>query len=131
MPERVYTTPLLDKLGVNRPGLRVALVDGTDRALLQGLAEREAQVVGVEAGDLDLVFAFARTPADLAILADLRRRIRPAGAIWVLRPKGGRDLRDVDVIDGALAHGLVDNKIASFSDTVSAMRLVIRVRDRR
>jgi hypothetical protein len=39
-------------------------------------------------------------------------------------------LRDTDVIDAGLAAGLVDNKIASFSDTHGAMRLVFRVRDR-
>jgi hypothetical protein len=49
----------------------------------------------------------------------------------VIRPKGGRSsLRDTDVIDAGLAAGLVDNKIASFSETHGAMRLVFRLRDR-
>jgi hypothetical protein len=49
----------------------------------------------------------------------------------VIRPKGGRSaLRDTDVIDAGLAAGLVDNKIASFSETHGAMRLVYRLRDR-
>jgi hypothetical protein len=49
----------------------------------------------------------------------------------VIREKGGRGaLRDTDVIASGLAAGLVDNKIASFSDTQGAMRLVFRVRDR-
>ena len=48
-----------------------------------------------------------------------------------MRPKGGRSaIKDTDVIDAGLAAGLVDNKIASFSDTHGAMRLVFRLRDR-
>jgi hypothetical protein len=39
-------------------------------------------------------------------------------------------LRDTDLIDAGLAAGLVDNKIASFSDTHGAMRFVFRLRDR-
>jgi hypothetical protein len=34
------------------------------------------------------------------------------------------------VIEAALAAGLVDNKVVSFSDTQTALRLVIRLRDR-
>ena len=49
----------------------------------------------------------------------------------MVRPKGGRSaLRDTDLIDAGLAAGLVDNKIASFSDTHGAMRFVFRLRDR-
>jgi len=57
--------------------------------------------------------------------------IEPNGAVWVVRPKGGRsELRDTDVIQAGLDAGLVDNKIASFSDTHGAMRLVYRLKDR-
>jgi hypothetical protein len=43
----------------------------------------------------------------------------------VIRPKGGPDIKEVDIIDAAKGAGLVDNKIARFSETRSAMRLVI------
>jgi hypothetical protein len=70
-------------------------------------------------------------PADLQRLNDLKGYIEPNGAIWVIRPKGGRSaLSDTDVIDAGLAAGLVDNKIVSFSETHGAMRLVFRLRDR-
>jgi hypothetical protein len=36
-------------------------------------------------------------------------------------------LRDIDVIDAAKSVGLVDNKVASFSPTHTALRLVIPV----
>lgn len=64
-------------------------------------------------------------------LKALKSWIEPNGAIWVVRPKGARSaIRDTDVIDAGLAAGLVDNKIASFSESQGAMRLVFRLRDR-
>jgi len=68
---------------------------------------------------------------DLEKLKEAKTWIEPNGAIWVVRPKGGRGpLRDTDLIGAGLAAGLVDNKIASFSDTHGAMRFVFRLRDR-
>ena len=79
----------------------------------------------------DIVFMGAAGAADLARLADVKLWIEPDGAIWVIRTKGGGSaISDVDVIEAGLAAGLVDNKIASFSDTHAAMRLVFRLRDR-
>jgi hypothetical protein len=77
------------------------------------------------------VFVGAKRSADLTKLKEIKTWIEPNGAIWVVRPKGGRSaLRDIDVIEAAQTAGLVDNKIASFSDTHGAMRLVFRLRDR-
>ena len=77
------------------------------------------------------MFFGAEDAADLKRLKDLKSWIEPNGAIWVVRAKGGRGaLRETDVIDAGLAAGLVDNKIASFSETHGAMRLVFRLRDR-
>jgi hypothetical protein len=79
----------------------------------------------------DLIFMAATKPEDLKRLHDLKSWIEPNGAIWVVRLKGGRGvLRDTDLIDAGLAAGLVDNKIASFSETHGAMRFVYRLRDR-
>ncbi len=81
--------------------------------------------------DLQLIFVGADVPGDLDVLPALRQAIRPNGAIWVISRKGrAATLRDVDVIEGALAAGLVDNKVVSFSETQTSVRLVIRLRDR-
>ncbi|MFI5225640.1 MAG: DUF3052 family protein [Candidatus Limnocylindrales bacterium] len=128
--ERVYTTPLLDKLGI-RPGARVALAGIDDADFRAMLAERTNEVTDLAAGELppadtDVVLFAADSAAELARLADLQRTIRPAGAIWVVSRKGkARTIRDVDVIDAAKSVGLVDNKGASFSATHTALRLVI------
>jgi hypothetical protein len=122
--------PLLDKLGV-KAGMRVALVAFRDAAFEAGLAERGASVVDLSPG-LDMVFYRVDRPADLHGIAELRPLIHDGGAIWVLRVKGAaRTVRDVDVIDAGRAFDLIDNKIASFSDTLAAMRLVVPLDQRR
>jgi hypothetical protein len=126
--ERVDTTPRLDKLGV-RPGARVAIVGIPDEDLRVELSERTHYVtVGPPLAGTDVVLLAADTPAELQALAELRRTIVPDGAIWVVSRKGKTaTLRDVEVIAAARAVGLVDNKVASFSPTHTALRLVVPV----
>ncbi len=124
--ERVYTTPRLDKLGV-RPGARVALVGLRDADFEAELDGRTHDVThGEPAPDTDLVFLAADDLAALEALGALRARIRPAGAIWVVSRKGrAATLRDVEVMAAARSAGLVDNKVASFDPSRTALRLVI------
>ncbi len=124
--ERTYTTPLLDKLGV-RPGCRIALVGLDDAGFRAQIAERTDDVTdGQPSPDTDLVFLAADSVAELGLLDRLQARLRPAGAIWVVSRKGrASTLRDVEVIAVAKSVGLVDNKVVSFSETHTALRLVI------
>ena len=135
--DRVYSTPLLDKLGI-RPGMRIAIVGSLEDAdedlpaegsFRNRLAERTSDVtVGAPLPDSDVVLLAADTIAALAGLSALRSRIRPAGAIWVVSRKGrAATLRDVEVIVAAREHGLVDNKVVAFSARRTALRLVIPV----
>ena len=126
MPERVYTTPLLDKLGV-KPGARVALIDVQDESFRRELSTRTKDVSdGSAAADSDLIFLGADAVDELFPLASLRTKLKPNGAIWVVSRKGKEaTLRDVDVIAAAKSAGLVDNKVVSFSATHTALRLVI------
>jgi len=131
--ERIYTTPLLDKLGI-RPGMRVAIVgdlnaDPETAAFRRELADRTSDITdGSPKPDTDIVLLAADTTSDLTALTSLRGRIRPAGAIWVVWRKGRtRTLRDVEVIAAGKEHGLVDNKVVSFSAERTAFRLVIPV----
>ena len=124
--ERVYTTPLLDKLGV-RPGMRVAILGVDDGEIRLLLAERTTDLTeGWPEPDTDIVLFAAEHPEELVPLAELVRCIRPNGAIWVVSRKGkNATLSDVQVIDAARNARLVDNKVVSFSTTHTALRLVI------
>ena len=126
--DRVYTTPLLDKLGL-RPGMRVALIDIDDPTFQPLVAERTTEVTeGWPDPDTDIVLLGADTLDALLPLGSLATRIRPNGAIWVVSRKGvAATLRDTDVIAAAREAGLVDNKVVSFSSKHTALRLVIPV----
>jgi len=118
------TRPLLDKLGV-KPGMRVALVGFEDATFRAELAERGAAAVEPASG-VDIVFYLVKEPAELGRIRELRHLIHDRGAIWILRNKGAdRRVREEDIIDAGRAFDLIDNKIASFSDTFAAMRLVV------
>jgi hypothetical protein len=126
--ERVYTTPLLDKLGV-KPGMRLALIDIDDEEFVASLAARTADITkGPPLPDTDLIFLGADSVDELQRIAVLKGALVPNGAIWVVSRKGrAATLRDVEVIDAAKSVGLVDNKVVSFSPTHTAQRLVIPV----
>ena len=129
--ERVYTTPLIDKLGI-RPGMRVAIIDVDDETIRPLIAERTTDLSeGWPKPDTDVVLLGADSTEALAPLAQLATRIRPNGAIWIVSRKGkAATLRDVEVMAAGKAAGLIDNKVAAFSATHTSLRLVIP-RDRR
>lgn len=131
-PELYGTRSRLDKLGV-KPGAKIALVGVHDADFLKELRSRTSDITERRpSAPCDLVFVAAATRKDLDRISQVKGWIEPNGAVWVVRPKGGRsELRDTDVIEAGLDAGLVDNKIASFSETHGAMRLVFRVKDRR
>jgi hypothetical protein len=124
--EHASDKPRLVKLGL-RTGARVAILGVDDPDLPGEIALYTADVTsGPPVAPTDLVFLAADAPADLAILPDLRARLRPDGAVWVISRKGrAATLRDVEVMAAARSAGLVDNKVVAFSATHTALRLVI------
>jgi hypothetical protein len=130
MPDKVYDRPLADKLGV-KPGQKISVLGLDDEAFVDELQARKADVRHRLRAGSDLIFFAAETFKDLRRIQDLRGYIKADGAIWVVRRKGpDASLKDTDIINAGLDARMVDNKIASFSETLAAMRLVIRVRDR-
>ena len=129
--ERIYTTSLLDKLGIRR-GMRVAVLDIDDADVIALIGERTTELTaGWPEPDSDVVLLGADSIEALGALRELATRIRRNGAIWVVSRKGkAATLRDVEVIAAAREARLVDNKVASFSATHTALRLVIPVADR-
>ena len=132
MTENVYSTrPLIEKLGV-KPGMKIALAGVDDEWFERELRTKTQDIRRSKpSSPCDLVFLRVHAPKDLAKIRTVKSWIEKSGAIWVVRRKGrGAPISDTDLIQAGLDAGLVDNKIASFSDTEGAMRLVFRLRDR-
>jgi hypothetical protein len=126
-----YPKPVIDKLGV-KPGHRISVLGlPAEAPFREQAAERASRLSWGRLAQLnDLVFAAITTTAELAGLARWRAAIVPDGAVWVLWPKGRKELREDDVRAAALANGLVDVKVVAFSETLSALKLVIPVAQR-
>jgi hypothetical protein len=124
----LHPPSLLDKLGI-KPGHTVTTIGVDDKPFLRDLRKRTASVFteSIEA-ESDAIIFRATTKGDLRRLKTLQKSLKRDGAIWILWRKGLKgvqDLKEMDVISGARASGLVDVKIASFSDELTSMKLVI------
>jgi hypothetical protein len=122
---------LLDKLGV-KPGMKVAVVGVDDEDFLAQLENRTSDIARkTPKKDTEIIVFGANAIGDLARLEKLRSYLTPAGAIWVVHTKGkAATFKDTDVFAAAKKAKLVDVKVASFSATHTAEKLVIPVAQR-
>ena len=121
----------LDKLGV-KPNHKVSVVSLEDEDFVAELRERAKDVSTTRPrSSSDIIFLGAPSKQSLDRLTTMRKNITPAGSVWVVRPKGTKDgLTETDIISAAKQQGLVDVKVVSFSETHSALKLVIPVDQR-
>ena len=117
----------LDKLGL-KPGHSYKAWGEFDEAF-SGELERVAGAPGTP--PLDIVFVRMDGKSDLDKLLDARAKIAQNGMIWAVWPKGRKEFSETHIRDFSLQNGLVDVKVASFSKTLSALKMVIRVKDRK
>ena len=136
MPEKNYADrDLLDKLGI-KAGQAVAFVQTTrelNPELSRRISERTGRPPADEAETLDIVLAVIDETIDAAaLLQQWRQRLAPNGSIWLLTPKRGQPgyVDQRELIAAGQQAGVVDNKICSVSPMLSAMRFVIRKKDR-
>jgi hypothetical protein len=115
---------LMDKLGV-KPGLSVANagVEAKDFAAELAKAAPDAHR-GEPARPVDLLFLAVRGRDELGRIADAVRLVKPDGGLWVVYPKGRRDIREADVLAAGRAAGLKDVKVARVNADLTALRFV-------
>lgn len=116
---------LLDKLDLK--ATHAVAVIGGDAAFAKELGSRvESVTVGRTPKGADVVFVWAESSAALKKLAPLSKSIARNGAIWVIHPKGAAsNVKDTDIFSEAKRVGLTATKVARFSATHTAEKLVI------
>jgi hypothetical protein len=122
----------LDKLGI-KSGMSIALIGIGDSTLASEVEQRGAKVFtgAPRAGRVvDVIFYEANDRTALDRLAALRGLIQPAGAVWVVRPKGRPEITEAETMAAGKRAGFVDVKVVSFSDTHTAEKFVIPVAQR-
>jgi len=130
---------LLEKLGI-RKNSKVALISPSLKAGDPdyghlGITATPQGLGNLTGPKLDVLLVWVETRVNLiALLKDLKTYIKPDGSIWtVIKKKSAYPkeslptVSEMDIIEAAKGAGLVDNKIASLSDTEYAFKLVIPV----
>jgi hypothetical protein len=132
VPDKDYShRTRLQKLGV-KPEWRVSVVSVGDPAFVAELRGAAKQVgVGRVLDESDAIFFGASHEKELVRLGALKRSMKQNGALWVIRPKGRKEISERAVMDAGKAAGLVDVKVISFSDTHTGEKFVIPVANRR
>ena len=119
----------LEKLGV-KEGSLVSLVGILEETFLDELRTRKAELGSTKA-KRDLVFFAADKAFDLKALPKLTTKLKPAGCLWVVYPKGVAAIREIQVLEAGRAALLKDVKVVGFSATHTALKFVILVASRK
>jgi hypothetical protein len=122
-------TPQARKLGI-KAGMRVAI----ERAPAGWSLQDPPPFADAGAGPADVVLRFVRAADELVDVAELGRRIFPAGSLWIAWPrKAGGHVSDVTenaIRDAVLPLGLVDVKVAAIDADWSGLKIVWRTERR-
>ena len=115
------------KIGV-KAGWRASAIRIDDETFLGELAATVAELtVGRAAANSDAIFVGVASESELSALPRLKAALKPAGALWIVRPKGRPEISEIAVMRAGKAAGLVDVKVVSFSPTHTAEKFVIPV----
>jgi hypothetical protein len=113
----------LEKMGIGA-GSEVTLLHLDDAALRAEL-DAVGAIVRTRASKSALMILGVDQTSDLARIAAAATHLTAAGALWVVHPKGAAGVKDAEVFAAAKTAGLTYVKVARFSDTHTAEKLVI------
>jgi hypothetical protein len=117
----------MEKLGV-KAGAKISLIGEFEKDFLRELAKLKCVVnSGAVSGDAELIFAAAESEKELAGVAKLAKRMKGAMGMWVIFPKGRKEITSVSVISAGRAAGLTDVKVMAFSTTHTGLKFAIPV----
>lgn len=120
----------LEKIGA-KPEWRASVIAVGEPEFIKELRGAVKDVhIGRLVDDCDAIFFGAMDAKELPRMAALKRSLKQTGALWVIRPKGRKEISERAVMDAGKAAGLVDVKVISFSETHTGEKFVIPVAKR-
>jgi hypothetical protein len=123
----LHPPSLLDKLGV-KPGMSVTVLGIEEKNFELQLKKVGALITKAKPQkNSDLIFFGAEINSDLKRIPALVTLLKPAGALWVVYPKGRKEITEVGVISAGRSADLKDVKVCSFSATHTALKFVIPI----
>jgi len=125
--EFVSTRSRIEKLGVKKGADVLLLGIEDDAEFMKELRDAGAAIRTAGAAQADMIFALFRRREDLRRLPPLVPRLRADGVLWTLRPKGSKELTESEMMRAGQDAGLVDVKVVSFSEVLTAEKFVVPV----
>ena len=120
----------MEKLGV-KADAAVALVGNFDEGFLAELRSQTKNVDNGKVGaDAQWIFFAADSTKELSQVPKLAKGLKGAAALWIVYPKGQKQITENDVIGAGRKSGLKDVKVVGFSLTHTALKFVIPVEKR-
>ena len=117
----------LEKLGI-KPNAAVSLIGNLDADFL---AELRVQTKTVSNGkvttDSEWIFFATDSSKDLSQVSKLAKSLKGAAALWIVYPKGQKQITENDVIAAGRKSGLKDVKVVGFSSTHTALKFVLPI----
>jgi|SRR5215831_16641797 len=115
----------MEKLGV-KVGAQVALLGEFDRLFLGELGALTTRVVKDKIdAKAEWIFLVAATKKDLVEVAKLAKKMAATAGLWVIYPKGQKDLTENDVRAAGRSAGLKEVKVVGFSVTHTGLKFVV------
>jgi hypothetical protein len=117
----------LEKLGI-KPNAAVSLIGNLDADFL---AELRVQTKTVSNGkvtmDTEWIFFATDSSKDLSQVSKLAKSLKGAAALWIVYPKGQKQITENNVIAAGRKSGLKDVKVVGFSSTHTALKFVLPI----
>jgi hypothetical protein len=82
------------------------------------------------ASGAEYIFFAAQSAKDLSQVAKLAKSLEGAACLWIVYPKGQKQITENDVLSAGRKAGLKDIKVVGFSPTHTALKFVIPVENR-
>ena len=118
------------KLGV-KAGTRVQLAGLFDADFLNELKANQSAIVQNDGfGSPEITLLAVAEKRSLAAIAKHAKKTKGAQALWVIYPKGKKEITEVDIISAGRRTGLKDVKVVGFSATHTALKFVLPLEKR-
>jgi hypothetical protein len=119
-----------EKLGVKN-AMRVSLVGKFDDTFERELSVATNNVAkGKIAADSELIFVAVESSKGLSDVAKIAKSVKGAAGLWIVYPKGKKEITEIDVIGAGRKTGLKDVKVVGFSPTHTALKFVLPLEKR-
>ena len=120
----------IEKLGI-KPDATVSLIGSFDPDFLTELRSATKNITdGKVAATTEWIFFGADSSKDLSQISRCAKSLRGAAELWVMYPKGQKQITENDVIAAGRKSGLKDVKVVGFSPTHTALKFVVPVEKR-